>query len=90
MTYNIKDSKLHVHKYVITCVILGCLKCKAFCIYSCIPDEHEYAVPSVVSTSDISHSNTTDDPISLQQNVSYITTTPNKPDNESEADHDDR
>ena len=43
-----------------------------------------------MSTPDISHTSTTDDPISLQQNVSYITTTPNKPDNESEADHDDR
>ena len=55
-------------------------------IYSYIPDEHEYAVPSMVSTPDVSHTGTTDDPISLQQNVSYITTAPNKPD-ESEGDN---
>ena len=56
------------------------------CIYSCIPDEHEHAVTLVVSTADISHTSTTDDPISLQQNVSYISMAPNKPDESAEGD----
>ena len=52
-------------------------------VYSCIPDEDEYVVPSMMSTPDISHTSTTDDPISLQQNVSYIITVPNKSEDEN-------
>ena len=51
-------------------------------IYSSITDEDEYAVipPMVSSAPDVFRTSTTDGPMSLQQNVSYISIAPNKPD----------